>query len=823
VNVCNARGPHNRSTCAHNRNVGQFLCVLALLLGASIARGEWFEGFISLPDSLHSGNNPTTLLFNPTNGRTYVAGDGSDRLVIFDSICTEPVGSVRVGPAIHALCVDSATNTIYCASNALDSVAIVDGNNGTLIRRLWSGGDRPGSLCYNPRYDKVYCGNFDRWLQVIDAETQQPLGRVSVPDWPGLLACDPGTGQMFIGSSYGDIVSILDGANDSIVAQVPLKNGDATAVLFNPLDGLVYVSNDNYRVYIIDPALRQVVDSVAVPGAVSGLCLNFTHNKLYVPCLDYDGDDQFVEVVDCVTRSVVTQVPVGPYFPQAICYNYVNDKAYCATQGSYPNYDSAVTVIDGATDEVVASVSVGSYPCDLSYSPAGNRVFCANRKGRSVTIIDGAGNGVIAKTSICGTTKPGRMCWDSFDRRTYVASAESSGVVWVVDGVTDAVCDSIRVGNTPSDICYSTQRNKVYCANRGSGTVSVISCNTNDVVATVSTGGEPYALYCDSLRDKVYCANRSSRKLDVISCLSDSIIKSISVGSASSSLCYSPRTDRLYCANTQSGSISIVDCEHDIVAKTLISNNPRHMVCNSLLNFVYVACGTSELEFVDCARETIVRYTNVGISTHEHDLLAIDVADTLLLVASWRSFSRGCYYGYTIVNAWTGEVVQVRDLTWDQFEHPTQVFHSPNGYSYCTMDNSIWFLSSGNPIDIGAAMDGFGFNPYWSRVYIACPQSSRIAVIGEKTVPAVDEHPPVSAATPYSAGMVARGVLFLPLASGDGPQAASLLDISGRKALDLHPGANDVRALAPGVYFVREQPQTASHKPQAIRKVVVTK
>jgi len=30
----------------------------------------------------------------------------------------------------------------------------------------------------------------------------------------------------------------------------------------------------------------------------------------------------------------------------------------------------------------------------------------------------------------------------------------------------------------------------------------------------------------------------------------------------------------------------------------------------------------------------------------------------------------------------------------------------------------------------------------------------------------------------------------------------SLLDAAGRKVLDLKPGANDVRRLAPGVYFV---------------------
>ena len=51
---------------------------------------------------------------------------------------------------------------------------------------------------------------------------------------------------------------------------------------------------------------------------------------------------------------------------------------------------------------------------------------------------------------------------------------------------------------------------------------------------------------------------------------------------------------------------------------------------------------------------------------------------------------------------------------------------------------------------------------------------------------------------------------------------ASLLDATGRKVLDLHPGANDVRALAPGVYFVRGT-KTEDGRPDAtVRKVVLT-
>jgi hypothetical protein len=48
-----------------------------------------------------------------------------------------------------------------------------------------------------------------------------------------------------------------------------------------------------------------------------------------------------------------------------------------------------------------------------------------------------------------------------------------------------------------------------------------------------------------------------------------------------------------------------------------------------------------------------------------------------------------------------------------------------------------------------------------------------------------------------------------------------LLDISGRKVLDLRPGLNDVSRLAPGVCFVRER-LAASGERSAVHKVVLT-
>ncbi|MEO0080107.1 MAG: hypothetical protein ABIK44_05470 [candidate division WOR-3 bacterium] len=68
---------------------------------------------------------------------------------------------------------------------------------------------------------------------------------------------------------------------------------------------------------------------------------------------------------------------------------------------------------------------------------------------------------------------------------------------------------------------------------------------------------------------------------------------------------------------------------------------------------------------------------------------------------------------------------------------------------------------------------------------------------------------------------IVRGVLFLPAVS------ACLLDASGRKVMELSPGANDVSRLAPGVYFVTPHPdplpQGARDSAGSVRKIVLTR
>jgi hypothetical protein len=84
----------------------------------------------------------------------------------------------------------------------------------------------------------------------------------------------------------------------------------------------------------------------------------------------------------------------------------------------------------------------------------------------------------------------------------------------------------------------------------------------------------------------------------------------------------------------------------------------------------------------------------------------------------------------------------------------------------------------------------------------------------------VEEMPNADVRAPNLRATIVRGVLFLPPSSLS-LHPSSLLSIDGRKVLDLHPGANYVSYLAPGVYFV-SQASSVMRRASSVTKVVLT-
>jgi len=265
----------------------------------------------------------------------------------------------------------------------------------------------------------------------------------------------------------------------------------------------------------------------------------------------------------------------------------------------------------------------------------------------------------------------------------------------------------------------------------------------------------------------------------VIDCAGDSLLSKVGVTSGAGVSCYNSLGHKVYC--TSSGhpdqAVTVVDGAGDSVLTTIPVGDGGHAICyNPLNNRVYTTnyLARSAVTVIDCAQDLVDTVIPVSIDPRYFGL------DTL-----HNKLYCGCDNQAVKVIDCVGESL-VKGFYFD--DYPTRM----------------------------------AFDPTRSRMYVACGRSvcvlrdSVISGIEEKTQPVIADSRPMAT--------VVHGILFLPKISSPS-SSASLLDIGGRKVMNLQPGANDVRFLVPGVYFVREEPSAVGRKPSAVtvRKVVVTR
>jgi len=151
-------------------------------------------------------------------------------------------------------------------------------------------------------------------------------------------------------------------------------------------------------------------------------------------------------------------------------------------------------------------------------------------------------------------------------------------------------------------------------------------------------------------------------------------------------------------------------------------------------------------------------------------------------------------------------------------------WHTPCYNVYRSTVPDSGFIKLASPTDpVYDDTSALGDTTYYYAVTISEEYGieSRLSARASLNPTGVKESPNPEVMATNASPTVARGVLLLPAS----PLAihSSLFDMTGSRVMALRPGANDVSRLVPGVYFVREDAQAASHKPQVVRKVVLTR
>jgi len=179
--------------------------------------------------------------------------------------------------------------------------------------------------------------------------------------------------------------------------------------------------------------------------------------RTYLPC-DHPATN-CVLAVDTETRSVIAEIPVEhSWRPSAIAVNPRTHLVYVTSAVFDPDaVRGRVTVIDGRTDQVVDVIPVGPGPQAVAVDPITNRVYVTAETGvdgdAAVTVIDGATRRIVATVPIGPYARyypnPSGVVVDTGSNTVY-ASNPLEGVVYAIDGATDAVVRTTVVGDAPS-------------------------------------------------------------------------------------------------------------------------------------------------------------------------------------------------------------------------------------------------------------------------------------------------------------------------------------------------------------------------------------
>ena len=407
--------------------------------------------------------------------------------------------------------------------------------------------------------------------------------------------------------------------------------------------------------------------------------------------------------------------------------------------------------------------------------------------------------------------------------------------------------DSINVGTRPVvGLAYNRTSNVVYGG--GYGAFLVLDCSTNRVIASSpwSYGGD---VVYDTTHEKAFCLfNRQSYydSVLVVDGLAHSRTGVVAVNDGRY-MVWNPTSGLLFVSETDDNSVAVIDCRRDsVVDRVQVRGEPIWMTLALPTQKLYVLSSSSRnVTIVDAATCEVLESVRVGdnllggcyneltgkfycatgdglyvLDGHGDTVIAVlDLAvekmvavDTLVLAGSWARYPGRLH----CIDARSDT-----EVGWAEVPgNPSAIALSPTSglvYVACKKNHVVAVSRDGCRVVCNLAVSDdpisleFGGVP--PRLYVGHFNTDMLHVIRD-TAAGIAEHTPEPLSGRPSE-TISRGMLRLP-----GSENAGLLDITGRQVMELQTGENDIRHLAPGIYFVRT---ADSGKRPAVRKVVIQK
>ncbi len=393
--------------------------------------------------------------------------------------------------------------------------------------------------------------------------------QIAKPDGPRIAFLNPpggfpGTIVTMVGKGFGPAASdnVLDFnatpvaglmASDSttLVARVPSGATTGSAFLTTPKGTAISPRPFNMNVSFPGSIQSAIIPTGSLP---EGMAISPDGRKAYVS----NKGSGTVSMISTATNQVITSTRVDPaaIVPvEAVAVSPDGKRVYVAG-GS-----NGISVLDAATIIVVDTISVGAgggahiNPQGLAMSPDGRLLYVSNNQdGGAVTVLDIATKNVIASLSMGPGNAPLGIAVSPDGTKAYIAFSGLNEIK-IFDLLSNSVVGTIAVGTQPVGVAVTPNGGKIYVANELENSVSVYDTVT-DQITTKPVGSAPEGIVISPDGSRAYVTNEGSNTVSVMSTVSDQVVGTITVGSGPVGIAMSPDGKRAYVTNTAGNTVS---------------------------------------------------------------------------------------------------------------------------------------------------------------------------------------------------------------------------------------------------------------------------
>jgi YVTN family beta-propeller protein len=288
-------------------------------------------------------------------------------------------------------------------------------------------------------------------------------------------------------------------------------------------------------------------------------------------------------VIDPATNGVLATLPLGKR-PRGIRPSPDGAQLYVALSGSPiapPGVDESklpppdrsadgIGVIDVKALTLVRVLRGPSDPEQTSVSRDGAHLFIANEDVGKASVLHIASGKTVAELEVGG--EPEGVTTSPDGRFVYVTSEEDNSVA-VIDAAANKMIKRLAVGARPRDSAFSPDSTRAYVTAENAGTVSVIDTASHTVIATIRLTGtnvRPMGVVVSPDGQRVYVTTGRGGTVVAIDATTNRPVGSVEVGARPWGLAISPDGARLYTANGPSNDVSVVDAR----SMTLVTKIP---------------------------------------------------------------------------------------------------------------------------------------------------------------------------------------------------------------------------------------------------------